>query len=220
VGLGLLPPEGRSLVLAAALISITLNPLLFAAVEPAQRWIRSRSSVARALERRDDPLAELPATVETATLTGHVVLVGYGRVGSRIAEALLERGIAFVVAEQNREIVERLRERHIHAVTGDAAQPEVLVQAHVARAALLVVATPDTPRVRRIVEIARTLKPEIPTMLRTHSDEESALLRQANLGTVFMGEHELAVAMTREVIDHMRSAGTEMGIAHYSERPG
>jgi CPA2 family monovalent cation:H+ antiporter-2 len=79
VTLGLLPPEGRSLVLAAALISITLNPMLFAAVEPAQRWIRSRSSVARALEQSDDPLAELPAAFDPESLTGHVVLVGPGQ---------------------------------------------------------------------------------------------------------------------------------------------
>jgi monovalent cation:H+ antiporter-2, CPA2 family len=209
VSLGLLPPEGRSLVLAAALISITLNPLLFAAVEPAQRWIRSRSSVARALEQSDDPLAELPAAFDPESLTGHVVLVGYGRVGSRIAEALRSRGTPFVVAEQNRELVERLRERHIPAVSGDAAEPAVLIQTHVARATMLVVATPDTARVREMVEIARALNPGIRILLRTHTDEEAALLRRANLGTVFMGEHELAMAMTRGVLDHLEASGDE-----------
>jgi monovalent cation:H+ antiporter-2, CPA2 family len=137
-GLGLLSAEGQSLILAAALISITLNPLLFAAIEPVQRWVRSRSALARKLERPDDPLAELPASVEVETLTGHVVLVGYGRVGTRIAEAMSERGIPYVVAEVNREVVERLRQRKVHAVSGDASEAEVLVQAHVARASLLV----------------------------------------------------------------------------------
>jgi K+:H+ antiporter len=203
VGLGLLPPEGQSLILAGALISITLNPLVFAAIEPVQQWVRSRSSVARALERRDDPLAELPATVDVETLSGHVLLVGYGRVGRRIAEALSERGIRYVVAEVNRESVERLRRRGIHAVTGDASEPEVLIQAHVARAGLLVIATPDTVKVRKMVEIARTLNPRIEILLRTHSDEEAALLRQERLGQVFMGEHELALAMTREVLSRM-----------------
>jgi monovalent cation:H+ antiporter-2, CPA2 family len=204
MSLGLLPPEGQSLVLAAALVSITLNPLVFAAVEPVRKWVRSRSEVARALERRDDPLAELPATVDVETLSGHVVLVGYGRVGTRIAEAMSERGIPYVVAEVNRESVERLRRRGIPAVSGDASEPEVLIQAHVARASLLVVATPDTVKVRKIVEIARTLNPKIETLLRTHSDEEAALLRQENLGQVFMGEHELALAMTRGVLSRMR----------------
>jgi monovalent cation:H+ antiporter-2, CPA2 family len=200
VSLGLLPPEGQSRILAGALISITLNPLFFSAIEPVQRWARSRSELARKLERRDDPLAELPATVDVETLTGHVVLVGYGRVGTRIAEAMSERGVPFVVVEINRESVEGLRRSRAHAVLGDAGEAEVLVQAHVARASQLVVATPDTVKLRRIVEIARTLNPRIEILLRTHSDEEAALLRQENVGDVFMGEHELALAMTRSVL--------------------
>jgi CPA2 family monovalent cation:H+ antiporter-2 len=204
--LGLLPVEGQSLVLAAALISITLNPLVFAAIEPAQSWIRSRSSVARALERSDDPLAELPSAFDADSLTGHVVLVGYGRVGSRIAEALGARGLRLVVAEQNRELVERLRERNIPAVSGDATEPAVLIQAHVARASLLVVATPNSFQVRKMVETARVLNPRIEALIRTHSDDEAALLRRDNLGTVFMGEHELALAMTRGVLERVEAA--------------
>jgi CPA2 family monovalent cation:H+ antiporter-2 len=200
VSLKLLPTEGQSLILAGALISITLNPLMFEAMEPLQRWAQSRSALGRKLARRDDPLAELPASVEVETLTGHLVLVGYGRVGRRIADALNERGIPYVVAEVNRELVERLRSRKVHAVTGDASEAEVLVQAHVARASLLVVATPDTVKVRKIVEIARALNPRIEILIRTHSDEEASLLRQEKLGEVFMGEHELAQAMTRAVL--------------------
>jgi CPA2 family monovalent cation:H+ antiporter-2 len=209
LSLGLLSAEGQSLILAASLISITLNPLMFEAIEPVQRWARKRSSLARKLERRDDPLAELPASVNVETLTGHVLLVGYGRVGRRIAHALDQEGIRYVVAEQNREIVEQLRRRNVHAVTGDASEPEVLIQAHVVRASLLVVATPDTVKVRKIVDIARTLNPKIEILLRTHSDEEAELLRRENLGQVFMGEHELALAMTREVIS--RAGGRSVG---------
>jgi CPA2 family monovalent cation:H+ antiporter-2 len=208
VTLGLLSAEGQSLILAGSLISITLNPLVFEAIEPVRDWARNRSSVARALERRDDPLAELPATVDVETLTGHVVLIGYGRVGKRIAEAMGQQGIGFVVAEQNRELVEQLRRRNVHAVSGDASETEVLIQAHVARASLLVIATPDTVKVRKIVEIARTLNPRIEVLIRTHSDEEAELLRRENLGEVFMGEHELALAMTRSVLERQRQPGT------------
>ena len=109
VSLGLLPTEGQSLILAGAIISIALNPLVFRAIEPAQAWIRSRSKLAQTLERPDDPLAVLPMTVDLNRLTGQVVLVGYGRVGRRIGEALTANGISFVVAEENREIVEKLR---------------------------------------------------------------------------------------------------------------
>lgn len=209
VTLGLLPTQGQSLILAGALVSISLNPFVFAAIEPAQTWVRSRSSLARALERRDDPLAELPATVDQTTLSGHVLLVGHGRVGRRIAEALSSHGIPYVVAEQNRELVERLREQNVAAVSGDASEPAVLIQAHVARASLLVVATPDTLKMRQIVEIARTLNPKIEALLRVHSDEEAELLRQENLGEVFMGEHELALAMTRDILRLMGETAGE-----------
>jgi len=203
VALGLLPGEGQSLILAGALISIAFNALVFAAIEPAQAWIRQRSSLARRLERRDDPLAELPMSVDQSRLTGQVVLVGYGRVGRRIADALGGRKIPFVVAEQNRELVEMLRARDIPAVSGDASDPAVLIQAHIARAGMLVIATPDTFNVRKMVEVARTLNPAIEVVLRTHSEEEAELLQKENVGKVFMGEHELAQGMARHVLDRM-----------------
>jgi monovalent cation:H+ antiporter-2, CPA2 family len=168
-----------------------------------QAWIRSRSKLARAMERPDDPLAELPATVNQDHLAGHVVLVGYGRVGRRIAEALIERGVPIVVAEQNREVVEGLRERGIPAVSGNASDPAVLIQTHVAHARMLVIATPDAFHARKMIEIARMLKPDIETVVRTHSDEEAALLRQEKAGKVFIGEHELALGMTRHVLERV-----------------
>lgn len=206
VAMKLLPADGQSLILAGALISIAINPLLFNAIEPLQTWIRSRSKLARAMERPDDPLAELPMSVDQSQLTEHVLIVGYGRVGRRIGEALIERGIPIVVAEQNREVVEQLRSRGIPAVSGDASDPAVLIQAHVHRAHLLVIATPDTFRARKMIEIARTLKPDVETLVRTHSDEEAELLRKEQAGMVFIGEHELALSMTRHVLERMTAA--------------
>jgi len=207
VSLGLLPQAGHSLILAGAIISIALNPLIFSAIEPAQRWIRARSDLANRLERRDDPLAELPTEVDQSGLTGQVVLVGYGRVGGRIGEALRARGIPYVVAEQNRELVEDLRRRGIPAVRGDAAEAAVLIQAHVARASMLVIATPDAFGARKMLETARALNPAIQTVVRTHSEEEAELLRRENAGRVFMGEHELALGMTRHVLEVIDGAG-------------
>jgi CPA2 family monovalent cation:H+ antiporter-2 len=201
VSLGIMPQEGQSLVLAGSIISIALNPLVFYAIEPAQAWIRSRSKLAQALERPDDPLAVLPMTVELTRLTGQVVLVGYGRVGRRIGEALTAHGISFVVAEENREIVEKLRESGIPAVSGDASDPNVLIQAHIHRARMLVIAIPDTLDVRRMIEVARTVNPRIETLVRTHSEEEAVLLEKENAGKVFLGEHELAHSMIQFVLD-------------------
>ena len=201
LSLGLLPAEGMSLVLAGALISIALNPLLFAAIEPLRRWIIGRSDLARRLEQRTDPYAELPMTTERKYLQGQVVLVGYGRVGKRIAGALEAHGIPYVVAEQNRELVEDLRKKGMAAVSGNAADPAVLIQAHIAHAAMLVVATPDPFNVRQMADTARTLNPDIEIVLRTHSEDESAMLRKDRIGTVFFGEEELARGMTGHVLE-------------------
>ena len=148
----------------------------------------------------DDPLVELPATVDQNRLSGHVVLVGYGRVGSRIGEALTADGVPFVVVEQNREVVETLRRHGVPAVSGDASEPAALIQGHIARARILVIATPDSVRARRMIEIARMLNPDVETVVRTHSEEEAELLRTEHAGAVFMGEHELARGMTRHVL--------------------
>ncbi len=208
VSVGLLPPEGQTLVLAGALITIAANSSVFAAIEPLQRWVRTRSALARRLEQRDDPLAELPGSTDLSVLTGHVTLVGYGRVGRQIGLTLRDQGIPFVVAEQNREIVDALRSEGVAAVSGDAALPEVLIQAHVARAAVLVIALPDTLHVRRMVEVARQLNPGIEVVLRTHNEEEAELLRKDGLGTVFLGEHELAKGISAHVIASLGNRGT------------
>ena len=208
VTLGLLPADGMSLVLAGALISIALNPLLFSMIEPMRRWILARSEVARQLEQRGDPYAELSMTTERKYLEGQVVLVGYGRVGKRIASELVARGIPYVVAEQNRELVENLRKKGVAAVSGNAADPAVLIQAHIAHAAMLVVATPDPLNVRQMADTARQLNPGIEIVLRTHSEEESQMLRKEGVGTVFFGEEELAKGMSSYVLERFAPATT------------
>jgi CPA2 family monovalent cation:H+ antiporter-2 len=157
------------------------------------------------MERRGqlDPLAEIPTSVDEGRLTGHVLIVGYGRVGRRIGEALMHRGVPIIVAEQNRETVERLRAAGVLAVSGDASEPAVLIQAHVARAGILVIAVPDTFRARKMIETARTLRPDLDIVVRAHSDDEAELLRKERAGVVFMGEHEPAVGMTRHVLSRI-----------------
>ena len=200
LSLGLLPAEGMSLVLAGALISIALNPFVFAAIGPISRWLLQRSALARRLDSRDDPFAELPMSTERRCLEGQVVLVGCGRVGQRIADALRERDIPFVVADRQRGLVEDLRAQGLAAVYGDATDPAVLVQAHVADAAMLVIATHETLGVRRMVETARALNPRIEVVVRTHSEDESRLLRQERVGTIFFGDEELAKGMMAHVL--------------------
>jgi CPA2 family monovalent cation:H+ antiporter-2 len=199
LSLGLLSLEGQNLILAGALISIALNALLFAAIGPAQSWARARSAWARKLDLRDDPLAALPMSTDRKLLSDQVVLVGYGRVGKHIAATLDRAHIHYVVADSNREVVEALRKRGKAAVTGDASDPIVLVQAHITKAAMLVVTIPDPVSSRKMVDIARKLNPDIEAVLRSETEDGAALLRKEKLGEVFVAEQELAVSMARHV---------------------
>ena len=203
--LGLLPPEGHSLILVGSIISIGLNPVVFSTVEPVFEWLKRVSALARRFAALEHATAQLPATVDESRLVGQVVLVGYGRVGRRIAEVLNERKVPFVVAEMSRDAVETLRRKDIPAVSGDASDPAVLIQAHIVNAAMLVVATPDPVKVRKMVDVARQLNPSVEIVLRTHTEEEAELLRSENAGAVFMGEHELALAMAGHVLTRMES---------------
>jgi CPA2 family monovalent cation:H+ antiporter-2 len=183
------------------LISIALNPLLFAAIAPFQSWLLKRSELARQLEQREDPFAELPMSTERKYLERQLVLVGYGRLGRRIANALEARGIPYVVAEQNRELVEDLRRRGKAAVSGNAADPAVLIQAHIADAAMIVVSTADLLDVRQMADTARQLNSDIEIVVCSQSEDESVLLRDEGIGTVFYGEEELANGMTRHILE-------------------
>ncbi len=201
LGLGIIQSEVMNLVLAAVLLSIAFNTLLFKAVEPARRWVLSRSAVARRLDQRQDPTAALPMSTDRKYLEGQLVLVGYGRVGKRIGQALVERSIPYVIVEQSRERVEALREEGLAAVSGDLGDPSVLIQAHIAKASMLVIATPDTVHVRQMVETARLLNPSIEVIVRTHSEDESELLAADGFGKIFFGEDELAKGMVRHIFD-------------------
>ena len=199
ISLGLLPHEGQSLILAGAILSIALNPLMFLLAGPLERMLGKNKVLAAQYARTADPLAELPMTTAQSKLEGQVVLVGYGRVGRNIAEELAAQGIHYVVAEQNRELVDQLRQQGIAAVAGNAGEPAVLIQAHIHKARMLVVATPDTFHVRAMIETARALNPDIRIAVRTHSEEEAALLRSERAGVIFIGEQELAKSMAAHV---------------------
>ena len=195
VALGLLPPDGRDLILAAAILSITLNPLLFAAVDPLTAWLRARPRLIAWLERSGDELSALPAEGQGADPRDHAVIVGYGRVGGMIGEVLKMQGLPFVVVEQNRRRVEDLRARGLQAIYGDAAASGVLESAGIERARVLVVATPEGLLTRRIIALARQANPRIDTAVRTHSAAELAHLEREGIGVAIMGARELALGL-------------------------
>lgn len=206
IDLGLMSLETQNLIVVGALASIAFNATLFATIDPIQRWVGKHSELSRKLSMRIDPLASLPMSVDESFLSGQVVLVGYGRVGRRIAERLSEQKIPFVVVETNREIVEQLRAKHLPAVCGDAADANVLIQAHITHASLLIAATSNTFHVRTMIEIARKLNPKIETLIRTHNEEEATLWEQENIGKIFLSEQQLADGMAEHALARMGKA--------------
>jgi len=195
--LGLVPAEATSLVVAGAIVSIALNPLLFSGVEPLRHWVLKRSAWARQLEACDDPLAELPADTPEAALAGHVVLIGRGALGAALREQLGERPV--VVIDRDREVVEKLRAASQAAVLGDAAEAMTLVQAHIAQAAWLVVALADVRGVPAVLASARQLNPELSCAVLAHTDEEGQWLREAGASHVLRSQQALAEALARVV---------------------
>lgn len=206
LSLGLLTPDAQNLILAGALFSITLNSFVFSAIEPAQRWIRERSHLARLLERSGDPLAMLPDEVDQAYLRDQVVIIGYGGVGRRISENLMQQNIKVVIAEENREIVEKLRAQGMAAVSGEATEPYVLIQAHIQHARLLVISPMDILDIHRIVDIAKQLNHEIQVLICAESKEEAAVIRDENIGEVFYAKEEMAKNMSHHILNQIELA--------------
>ncbi|KQV96695.1 cation:proton antiporter [Pelomonas sp. Root1237] len=195
--LNLIPPEATSLVVAGAIVSIALNPLLFSGVEPLRRWVLKRSAWARKLEARDDPLAELPADTPESALAGQVVLVGHGSLGTALHDELGSRPL--VVIDRDREVVEKLRAAGHAAVLGDASEAMTLVQAHIAQADWLVMAVTDVRVVPAMLATARQLNPGLRCAVVAHTSEEAQWLGEAGVNHVLRSQQALAQALARVV---------------------
>jgi CPA2 family monovalent cation:H+ antiporter-2 len=196
VTLGLLPPEGRDLILAGALLSITLNPFVFATITPVTRWVRARPGIAGFIERGATRLQTLPENPRSNVLRDHAIIVGFGRVGSMIGAALSREHLPYVVIERDLHLVDSLRAKGIQAIYGDASAAGVMEHASIQSARLLIIASPDSYAARRVLDLARKKKPQIDTVVRTHSEHELQHFEKQGVGRVMMGERELALGMT------------------------
>lgn len=203
---GLLPPEGQSLILAAALISITLNPFVFGTIKPLLKLAEVNPRLAAYFNRSQDPLA-VPAAELQEELQDHVVLVGYGRVGRNIARQLDEKALPYLVVETSRHFVDHLRKHGTPVIYGDASLDGILEHTALSSAKVLVITTPDRHQTRRIIERARKLCPVIDIIVRTHHDDELAHLKNLGIESAIMGERELAKAMSREVLNRFGDHG-------------
>jgi CPA2 family monovalent cation:H+ antiporter-2 len=200
ITLGLLTEEARSLILAGAILSITVNPIVIRAAGVIERWLQKRPSLLARLEPTEEPFDAdhgLPA------LSNHVVLIGYGRVGRRIGDALTTAGIPFIVVERDRVAVEALRKHRVPAIFGDAARPGILDHVHLETAKLLVIASPDPYHARRVIEVSKAINPRIEIAARTHSEQMQEYLEKLGVNRAFMGERELALSMAHHTLMRM-----------------
>ena len=201
VGLGMLPEEGRDLILGGAILSILVNPLVFAGVT----YLKPR------LEKRvptEEPSTEDLVAIETpdvevrpTTLTDHAVLVGYGRVGSLVGEALKEVGKPFLVIEDADKTVAKLHDENIETIVGNAANGDILAAANLAQARQLIIAIPNAFEAGQIVVKARAANPVISILARAHSDAEVQHLQDLGADAVIMGEREIARGIVAHILD-------------------
>ena len=199
VGLDLLGARIRDLILGASILSIFLNPVVFFLVRRVNLLIERRQAAAPGAAT--GPTASAPTDRAMSELRGHAILVGYGRVGSLVADGLLAAGWKLLVIEAGDAAVQPLQDRGVEVIVGNAADAAVLRSANLAQARLLLVAIPDTFEVREIVSRARAENPTIAIIARAHFDDEVTYLSKIGAGVVVMGEREMARTMLEHAIN-------------------
>ncbi|RWA99951.1 YbaL family putative K(+) efflux transporter [Mesorhizobium sp.] len=214
VGLKLLPEQGRDLILAGAILSIVLNPLMFLAVDWMKPWLERRAGKAASLDEakpigpatEPGQLASVAAPVKDdgppprTALTGHSILVGYGRVGSLVGASLKKAALPFLVIEDADKTLAKLRDDGIETVSGNAANSAVFAAANPEGAKRLILAIPNAFEAGQIVLRARAANPKINVIARAHSDAEVEHLKGLGADTVIMGEREIARGIVEEVL--------------------
>jgi CPA2 family monovalent cation:H+ antiporter-2 len=204
VDLALLPEQGRDFILIVAIISILLNPFLFAALDRllARPEMKPGEPV-KASEGAAGPREKIRPT----KLQGHIVLIGHGRVGRFISQALGRGKEPLFVIEDDKEEVVALKKRGIAALAGNAANPEIIAAANLGAARCLLVAIPDGFEGGQVVRQARTINPTLPIIARAHSEEEIAHLKRQGADIVVMSEHEIA----KSILDNVTAVAAKRG---------
>ena len=205
VSLGLLSPDARNLILAAALLSIIVNPMLFVLFD---RWsVRHEAEIRAAAEESLDAAADdlLPDRASIPA-SNHIILIGYGKVGSRVARSLHEHGMPLVLIDSDRDHCIDARKLGIPCIFGNAVSTEVLSDANLTSARALLVAISQALEAGPIIRLAREANPGLAILARAHSDEEVAYLHKAGADATIMGESEIARSMCDSVESLVRLA--------------
>jgi CPA2 family monovalent cation:H+ antiporter-2 len=209
VELGILGPAATQTLVATAIASIVLNPLLYRGVAPVAQWCATKPTLARLLNAGPTRDLDAPALDPSPVERGHrAIVVGHGPSGRTVARLLRDNGIEPTVIELNIDTVRQLRADGVKAVYGDAAHRDTLAQAGVAGAASLVLTSADMGNAEEAIREARTLNPGIFVLARTPYLREVGSLARVGADAVFSGEAEVALALT-EAIMHRLGATPE-----------
>jgi CPA2 family monovalent cation:H+ antiporter-2 len=207
VGLKLVPEVGRDLILAGAILSILFNPLLFLLIDRLQPWLDRRENTVPADQA--SPQADEDHDLHPITETAHAILIGHGRVGSRISRRLREEGVPLVIIDDNRTHTQELREEGFSVVLGNAASTQILELANVAQARWLMIAIPNSLEAGQIAIHGRQLNPRLDIIARAHFDDEVEYLQAHHADMVVMGEREIARVMFERLGLQMPSSGAQ-----------
>jgi len=191
---GLISNEANSLILAAALISITINPIIFKLIDKLFAYASTHPRYSIWMEDDIGALAHLSQT-EQLKLSDLVILVGYGRVGKYLCAYMQKAGLEFVIVDQNHEAVESIRKSGQHAIAGNATHRGTLEEVLITKAKAIVVAVPNPYEAQRIVKIAREMNPNISVLVRAHNDKELNFFKKQNIECVVIGVQEVASRM-------------------------
>lgn len=195
--LGLLPEDGRDLVLAGAFISIALNPVIFHFSNRFHDYIEEHAALSKLFIMQDKhtpaPDPEKPAYNKRA------ILVGYGRLGEQIIKNTKNPYLDLVVIDTNREKVDRLNDKGIEAIAGDAAEEETLRQAKIEKVAAAVIVVPEPYETCRIVEAIKAIKPDITIMVSASNDEEAKYYEERDIDVVLLGRREIGRSMVDQL---------------------
>ena len=204
VSLKLLPEAGRHYILAGAILSILVNPLLFFVLDRLNPWMSDRERIGTPDSVADPQVPDLPAT----SLTGHAVLIGHGRVGSLVADVLLKENQPLLVIEERKEIADQLQAKGVEVISGNAAGPGVLKASNVTDARWFISAIPDAFESGNLIEQARALNPNIEIIARAHSDAEVEHLANCGASLIIMGEREIARGITEHILSRINTVST------------
>lgn len=200
VGLKLLPEAGRDLILSGAILSILLNPLVFAAIGRLKTRLDGRDKKASANTAVPLSVANIEIPTPT-TLTGHTILIGYGHVGSLVGKALKAAGVPFLVIEDTDKALTELRKMNIETIAGNAANPQILLAANIASATRLIVAIPNAFEAGQIIKLAKTKRPEITIIARAHLDAEARHVAQLGADIVVADAEESARGIIKHIVE-------------------